>query len=1059
MSNNDNNNSKNESPKGNNSKIDRRRLLLSGGIAVGGLTSFAAGYGQTVTKAAKGLLTGSAGVPTASATRGNSLKPELTIDKATGELIMAKDHVVSPSMCLGCWTACGVRVRVDQKNNRIVRVAGNPYHPLATTNPAPITDSVREVYTKLGGDSGLEGRATACARGASMFENQNSEFRVLQPMKRVGKRGEGKWETISFEQLIEEVVEGGDLFGEGHVDGFRAIYNHDKLIDEENPEYGAVVNQLMLTEAANEGRTPLLQRFAQQAFGTVNTANHGAYCGQSYRVGTGASFGDLKGMPHGKPDWKNNRFALFIGTAPAQAGNPFQRMGRQLSESRSRNDGEGFEYVVVTPLLPATSSMAAGPKNQWVGIKPSTDLALVMAMIRWIIENERYDVQFLTQPSPQAMERAGEACWTNATHLLIADEEHPDFGKFLRAQDFGFEIPEPVEGEEPKQVYMVKDQSGELVPHLSDQPAQLFVDEIITLKDQPVRVKTSLAMLRDHANRMELAQYSKICGIPVETIIDIATRFTSHGKRAAVNAHGGTMNGSGFYTTYAIAMLNTLIGNINVKGGLSIGEGAFGPFGRGPRYNFAQFKGKVQGKGVSLARHRSLRYEKSSEFARKKASGQSPYPAKAPWYPATGPTSSEMIASAVAGYPYPAKIWLNHISNPVYALNGFKNTVGEKLKDPKVIPLIISVDAFINETTALADYIVPDTLTYESWGHTTPWADVVQKSSTVRWPVIEPRVAKDAQGQTVDFENFLISVALKLGLPGFGKGVIKDSEGNTHDLLSKEDFFLRGFANVAYAGGKSVPHATDDDMALTGVNRHRDALRAKLSNEEWRKVAFLMSRGGRFADEEKSWDGNRQAKTYPQALQLWHEPLATMRHAMTGEKFVGCPTYFPPRLADGQAIRDVFTAKEWPFMVCSYKSNLMSSISIGVKRLRQVHPHNPIVLNREDAEELGIGVGDKITIETPGGQVTGVALLRDGIVRGTIAIEHGFGHWEMGGRSHLIDGHPTAVDEGARSGVNMNLLGFSDPTRPEAPNVWIDWVSGAVVRQGLPAKIYRADVG
>lgn len=1037
--------------------MDRRRLLLSGGVAAGGLAAFATGYGQTVVRATKGLVTGTAGVPTAHAVRGNSLKPEMSIDAGTGELTMAADHVVSPSMCFGCWTICGVRVRVDRKNDRIVRIAGNPYHPLATTSPAPMRHSVRDVYARLGGDNGLEGRATSCARGSAMFENLDSKLRVLQPMKRVGKRGEGKWKTISFEQLIEEVVEGGDLFGEGHVDGFRAIYDHDTLIDPDNPEYGPLANQLLVTEAGNEGRTPLVQRFVGQSFGTVNTANHGSYCGQTYRVGTAAAFGSLRGMQHGKPDWKDCRFGLFIGTAPAQAGNPFQRMGRQLAGSRTRTDGEGFEYVVVTPVLPASASMASGKNSQWIGVRPSTDLALAMGMIQWIIANERYDANFLAQPSPAAMAKAGEASWSNATHLLIADEVHPRFGSFVRAEELGlpFEQPEPAKGEALEPVYVVQDTEGELVAHLSDRPADLFVARQVELDGRQVLLKSSLAMLRDHANRMTLEEYAGICGIPVETIVDLATRLTAFGKRAAVNAHGGTMSGSGFYTAYAIAMLNTLIGNLNAKGGLMVSEGNFGPFGKGPRYNFADFEGKRQAKGVAMSRHRSGQYEKSSEFARKLAAGESPYPARAPWYPAVGGLSSELVASAVAGYPYKAKIWLNHLGNLHYGINGFQNAVGEKLLDPKVLPLIISVDPFINETSAIADYIIPDTLTYESWGHAAPWADVVQKVSTTRWPVVTPRVGKDAQGGTIDFENFLVGVAVKLGMPGFGKGAIKDAEGNRHDLLGKEDFYLRGFANVAYAGGNAVPDASDDDLALTGVDRHRELLEGKLKAEEWRKVAFVMSRGGRFGDESKSWKDNVQTASYKPALSVWNEELAGMKHSMTGERFVGCPSYFPPRLADGSAVRDVFPQQEWPFMASSFKSNMMSSISINVQRLRQVHPHNPVIVNRQDAAELGIGNGDAITVETPGGRIDAVALLRDGIVRGAIAIEHGYGHWELGARSHEIDGVATPVDEGARAGVNMNLLGFADPTRPQAPNVWIDWVSGAVVRQGLPARIVK----
>ncbi len=74
---------------------------------------------------------------------------------------------------------------------------------------------VREVYAMLGGDNGLEGRATSCARGSAMLEHQTSPYRVRTPLRRVGPRGSGQWHSISFEQLIQEVCHGGDLFGKG----------------------------------------------------------------------------------------------------------------------------------------------------------------------------------------------------------------------------------------------------------------------------------------------------------------------------------------------------------------------------------------------------------------------------------------------------------------------------------------------------------------------------------------------------------------------------------------------------------------------------------------------------------------------------------------------------------------------------------------------------------------------------------------------------------------------------------------------------------------------------
>lgn len=68
----------------------------------------------------------------------------------------------------------------------------------------------------------------------------------------------------------------------------------------------------------------------------------------------------------------------------------------------------------------------------------------------------------------------------------------------------------------------------------------------------------------------------------------------------------------------------------------------------------------------------------------------------------------------------------------------------------------------------------------------------------------------------------------------------------------------------------------------------------------------------------------------------------------------------------------------------SYKSNLMSSMSIAAPRLRQVHPHNPISLNAEDAAKLGISNGDRIEVRTPGAKLEGVALVRSGVAKGRL---------------------------------------------------------------------------
>lgn len=1018
----------------------KRRNLLKGGLALGGLGAFAAGYVSPLTKTAVGLAKGTAGEPTLDRIAGNALPPEFRIDPKSGLLECAEGQVVSLTQCQGCWTQCGIRARVDTQNNRILRIAGNPYHPLAHEDPETYTMPVRDAYARLGGDGGIRNRATACARGAAMLEQLDSPHRVLQPLKRVGPRGSGQWQTISFEQLVQEVVEGGDLFGEGHVDGLRAIHDYDTPLDPDNPEYGPKTNQLLVTDAGPSGRRAFLQRFAFNAFGTRNFGHHGSYCGLSYRMGSGALLNDLATNAHAKPDWDHARFVLFMGTSPAQAGNPFQLQGRQLATARAERE---FEYVVVAPSLPNTSSLATQPTNVWFPVKPGGDAALAMAMIRWIIEHERYDRTHLIQPGPAAQAAAGEPSWTNATHLVISEPGHPEEGRFLRGKDLGLA--------DADAFVVVDADSGEWSRHTQPDPARLFVDATVELDGVRVRVKSSMQRLKEEAERFTMAEYAEECGVSVAAIEALAHKFTSYGKQAAVNSHGGTMNGNGFYTAYAVLMLNALVGNLNAKGGTFVSDGGFPNATAGARYDLQRFDGMRTPKGVFLSRSR-FPYERTSEYRRKVEAGQSPYPTKAPWYPFSPPLLSEHLASALAGYPYSAKVWINHMANPLYGQAGLREAIGERLKDPKRLGLIVSIDPFINETTEFADYIVPDTMTYEGWGFSGAWAGVKQKSLTARWPVVEPRVGRTATGEPISMESFFIALAKRLELRGFGEDAIRAADGSLTPLHSAADYYLRAAANVAFAG-QPVPAATDDDLEITGVSRLRPTLEATLTADEWRRVAHVYTRGGRFAPKPAA-TAEAPPRIWDQQVCVWNEIVGRARNTMTGELFTGCPTWHPARFADGSPMEAHYPETEWPFRLTSYKSHLQSSVSIGASRLRQVHPYNPVGVSRPDAERLNIRSGDRIRVSTPGGQVEGVAMVRDGVIAGAVAIEHGFGHKALGARDQVIDSKRLPGEAALGAGVNLNDLGLVDPTHG-ARNAWVDWVAGSSVRQALPAKLEK----
>lgn len=1030
-------------------KIERREI-----VAAAGLAAFAAGFSQTLGRMVANFTGGEeAKIAPGRHIHGHSAAPECTVDPATGAFTPNPDQQVSYTACLGCTTLCGVRVRVDKASGRILRVGGNPYSPLSTEPHLPMKASVKESLIALSRfqDKGLAGRSTACGRGNAAMDQMNSPFRVLTPLKRVGPRNGGRWQPISFEQLVKEIVEGGDLFGEGHVDGLAALRDLDTPIDPDAPQLGPQVNRVAVLSSVDDGREAFSRRFWNQAYGTLNHVGHGSYCGGAYRSGSGALFGDLKKMPHAKPDLANAEFVLFIGTAPGNAGNPFKIFGSKLA--RGRSEGR-LEYVVVDPVLNNADNRAAGERGRWVPIRPGTDGALVMAMMRWMFDNDRVNTAYLALPNLAAAHAAGEPSFTNAAWLVIAEDGHPRQGRFLRGSDVGMAVAE-ADRYQDADPYLVLGADGHPVPaDTATGPAPLEAGIRIALGDGTVTLKTAFELLRESARRLGIAEYAAICGVPQAVITGLADEFTRHGRKASAVAHGGMMAGNGFYNAYSVVTLNALIGNLNWKGGYIMNGGAFGSATSGPRYELAKFAGEVKPRGTPLGRN--VPYEKSAEFARRKAEGK-PYPARDAWFPNAPGLTSQWFTAALQGYPYGLKALVMWSANPLYGIPGLRPLIGQALADPKKLPLIVAVDALINESNAFADYIVPDTMMYETWGWAAPWAGIPTKASTARWPVVEPKADKTADGQPISMESFYIALAKAMKLPGFGAGAIADMDGNALPLERAEDWYLRCGANVAFAGKAPVGDATDEDMALSGVERLRPALEAALKAEEWRKVAFLYTRGGRYQPYGEAQDEARpdwQAQRFNKPLWLWNENVGAARNALTGRRFSGCATWTPPAFLDGTPMRAVHTEREWPLQLVSYKSALQNSYSIAT-RITGLHPDNPVIVHPDDAARLGLRTGDHARIQTPGGTARCTVIVHEGVMRGVMAVEHGYGHRELGARAHRIGDAAQPERPDLRAGINLNDLGLADPTRGNGA-VWVDAVAGTAVRQGLPARLLRA---
>ncbi|HEJ7010930.1 TPA: tetrathionate reductase subunit TtrA, partial [Serratia marcescens] len=105
-----------------------RRQWLKVGLAFGGLSAFGLSYREVAKRAIDGLIYGTSGRVTLDRINGNSLLPE---GRAVPEWQGNPQQAISMTQCFGCWTQCGVRVRVDRQTDRVLRIAGNPYHPLS----------------------------------------------------------------------------------------------------------------------------------------------------------------------------------------------------------------------------------------------------------------------------------------------------------------------------------------------------------------------------------------------------------------------------------------------------------------------------------------------------------------------------------------------------------------------------------------------------------------------------------------------------------------------------------------------------------------------------------------------------------------------------------------------------------------------------------------------------------------------------------------------------------------------------------------------------------------
>ena len=232
--------------------------------------------------------------------------------------------------CRACHGGCGVLVHV--RGGQITKIEGDPECP---TN-----------------------RGSMCSKGLAFLQQVYHPDRLKYPLKRTGKKGEGKWERISWDEALNTIADRLKRFKE---------------------DFGA--ESVVIGQGTGRDYEAFLYRFAN-LFGTPNVITAGHMCYVSRVGATLITCGNLpvcdyEGGPRCIMVWGNN----VVWT------NPDEYTGENLLRALS----QGAKLIVVDPRLTWLASRA----NIWLRLRPGTDTALALGMAHVIVNEGLYDKEFV----------------------------------------------------------------------------------------------------------------------------------------------------------------------------------------------------------------------------------------------------------------------------------------------------------------------------------------------------------------------------------------------------------------------------------------------------------------------------------------------------------------------------------------------------------------------------------------------------------------------------------------------------------------------------------------
>ena len=233
-----------------------------------------------------------------------------------------------PSMCEMCVWRCGLVAKV--KEGRVVKLEGNPDHP--------------------------HSRGNLCPRGQSGLMNTYDPNRVLTPLIRVGKRGEGKFRKASWDEALDLVA--------SKMQGIKDTYGPEAMVFSSTHNLSQVQFENLL-----------------YAYGSPNYGTQRSLCFNAMIT----AFLLTYGVEEPSRNYENVEYILMIGR------NMMEAISTSETSELSHAIDRGAKLVYLDPRYTKTAAKA----TEWIPIRPGTDSAFLLAMISVITKGELADCKFV----------------------------------------------------------------------------------------------------------------------------------------------------------------------------------------------------------------------------------------------------------------------------------------------------------------------------------------------------------------------------------------------------------------------------------------------------------------------------------------------------------------------------------------------------------------------------------------------------------------------------------------------------------------------------------------